>query len=241
MLKSGVRVTTPLRSTFTLAMLFASPAIASVSTSGCAALESCSLAELVRGGRIDVNGQRFEGFEIERQTRSIDLEQIRVSGLDADPDQAGLLFVGGSEWRVLAGDFLGVRIGHRVRSLVPGTATAGVRLDLVFPQTIEEGSLLVDQTTYDAKGRRLGGAAGEQDAAFETSSLSDSTSWSGRTEILGETELFLAADAPTDEAILDGVEIRYALPEPASTAGLLAGIGLVALHSRRSAPRRDTA
>jgi len=213
-----------------------SPAAASVSTSGCVAVdEACTLAELVSGGRIDVNEQRFEGFEIERQTRPIDLAQIRVSGLDADLQQAGLLVSSGNEWHVQAGDFLGVRIGYRVRSLVSGAATAGSSLDLVTPEAIDGGTLRVDQTAYDAQGRRLGSADGELDSAFETARLSDSLAWSEQVEILGETDVILDAGSATGEANLGGVEIRYALPEPGISGVVFVGAGLVALRCRRRA------
>lgn len=214
-------------------VVVAETATASVRTSGCLEVdEACTLAELVGGGQIEVNDQCFDSFEIERQTTPIDLALIRVSGLDADLQQSGIRVAAGDEWRSTSGEFMGMRIGYRVRSLVPGTATAGHALDLVLPQVVDRSALRVDQTAYDAFGRRLGGVDGEADSDFGTARLADAGEWSERTMILGETDLFLEAGSPSGEAALAGVEIRYALPEPGLVTGLVFGAGLFALRQR---------
>jgi hypothetical protein len=210
-----------------------STASAAVTTSGCAAVGvSCTLAELVNGGSITVNQQRFESFALELDVGGRNLSQIVVRGLDSNLQEAGIAIDGGGQWYADPSDSLLFRLGYRVRSVVAGTGLGGARLDLVSPTTIGGGFLRGSQTVFDAAGRELGDATGDADSDFETSLFSDSFEWPARSQLYSETEIFLDSSRLSGVAELAIVDVHFTLPEPGIGIGVAACAALAAAVSR---------
>jgi hypothetical protein len=221
-----------------------------VTTFGCAGASSCTLAELLAGGAIQVNYTRFENWELEFiDTDGVqpDFTQIVVEGLDAGgvAPGDGVRFVGNGELAVAGADRLDMAIGYTVAEIGAAHEIQGNTLELSSHAVAGSAFITVGEFVADANGTGLGQKEVDSDPV-----LSDEIDLAlgplpvGVPQLIIESDILLQSGVAGDSAQLDTFEQRFALPEPGSPLMLgSALVGLWALHglrSRRSAECRRT-
>ena len=216
-----------------------------VTTFGCAGASSCTLAELLAGGAIQVNFTRFENWELEfidPDGVQPDFSLIVVEGKDdggLDPGD-GIKFSGNAELRVSGADRLEMAIGFTVTDIHVNTGIRDNSLAILSDTVVGSGFLQIGEFVTDGSGVGLGQKEVETDPAFGPPIASDAIEFAVvQPQLIIEKDILLHSALPGDSAELDMFEQRFSLPEPEGPVmlgpSLLALWALHRLRSRRSA------
>jgi hypothetical protein len=122
-----------------------------VQTTGCADAAVCTMAELLNGGTIVVNDKAFTGFTLDgTNIPGENLASIFVTGLDADPLNVGLAYIGNGELSV-TGEGTTTLQFHFVGSVLLGSPfrISGHTLALADAVGDGTGAVSVDGTILD--------------------------------------------------------------------------------------------
>ena len=230
-----------------LTCAWARDAQAWVTTFACAGASSCTLAELLAGGSIQVNYTRFENWELEfidPDGVQPDFNLIVVAGKDDGglvPGD-GIAISGNGQLSVSGPDRLDMAIGFTATDISANLAIQGNSLALLSYNVLTSSLstfVTVGEFVADASGVGLGQKEVDSDPV-----LSDTIAYTlspavGYTKLIVEKDILLQSTFAGESAELDVYEQRFALPEPGQPLLLGAGVvGLWALHRLRS--RRST-
>lgn len=226
-----------------LLWLSSSDARSAVTTTGCLAPDSCTLAELFAGGSIEIPGLAlFADWELEfldPDGVQPDFTQIVVRGRDdggVDPGP-GLEFTGNGELLVSGSDRLELAVGFTVTELDPGFGVRDNSLRILADTVIGGAFLTIGEFVADGSGVGLGQKEVETDPAFGTSISTDAIEFPAQAKLVVEKDILVVGAAAADFGELDVFEQRFSqLPEPNATLALLCGIGALLLLRRQ---RRD--
>ncbi len=217
-----------------------------VTTFGCAGASSCTLAELLAGGAIQVNFTRFENWELE----SVDPDGVQpdfalivVEGKDdggLDPGD-GVRLSGNGELLVSGEDRLDLALGFTVTDVGANLEIRGSSLAIVSDNVVGSAFLEVGKFVADVSGVGLGQTEVETDPSFSPGIASDAIGFAvGKTQLVIENDILLQSALAGDSADLAAFEQRFALPEPDGPVMWGASLlGLWALHRLRSRRAED--
>lgn len=211
---------------------------AAVVTSGCGAVDTCTMSELFAGGEFTSGNLRFHAFSLitDAGSKLIDEDTVSLTGIDPggiDPG-AGFRFNGNGELATAAGDDIAYVFEFEVEtvggaatikdaSLTAGTGSVGADDEWRVQARIPAGNFLPDIEIVDST------------LLFETV-LSDSVDFAETGGISVRHALvldsFLGLDA--SGAALDDYTFQVSqVPLPAGLPLLLTALGLLALIHRR--------
>jgi hypothetical protein len=133
------------------------PAQAAIVTSGCASETSCTLAELLDGGGIQVGDKLFSEWFIQEASDGFDPAQVTITGLDDDPLNPGLSYDFSNQ---IVGDQtteggLGVFFGFSVDVLDPSFRVKHSSLSLTDGEVTGSGGVVAFSSITDLLGNTL--------------------------------------------------------------------------------------
>lgn len=212
---------------------------ATVITTGCAGSGSCTLAELLAGGTMEVNNGYadllFQNFLQESLLTSAtvpDYNLITVTGLDVG--DAGFVIAANGQLVVTDTDFLSLRLGFKVVDLT-GTHLKDNDL-LIDGFVLGTGHVKVDENVFDSGGIYLGSKHTEIDPLWGVDVRHDHLDFVKVHDLIIEKDILLEGRALGDVAGLLIIEQRFSVPEPATT--FLVGAGLAGFWlGRRNAAK----
>jgi hypothetical protein len=226
-------------------LFFASPrpAGALVTTTGCAGVTSCTLAELIAGGTMTVNTKLFSDFELEfldSDGVSPNFSLIVIEGQDDSflVPGPGIKFSGNGQLVVVGADRLDMAIGFTVTELFPTLDIDGNSLTILSDTVVGTAFLEVGEFVADASGAGLGQKQVETDPFFAPPISTDAIEFPIiQKKLIIEKDILLQGSAAGDFAELDMFEQRFSqVPEPDAALSLVVGAaGLWALSRRRAA------
>lgn len=220
--------------------LVSNTASAVIITNGCANVNlSCTLAELSVGGTITIDDKLFDSWVVDdASTVAVDFSQVDVVPLDDQLLNPGLSYITNGQFSVSGLDEIDIFLDFIVSTLDGSLRIKDNSLELTqftFDNNNVGGLISIAESIFPVSGIDLiGDKIVTADNLFSVFNLTDSATFSPKSEILVSTSILVTGDDVIDLVNLDGFTQRFSqVPEPTTLA--IMGIGLFSLVlARRS-------
>jgi hypothetical protein len=209
------------------------PAQAAIVTSGCASGTSCTLAELLDGGAIQVGDKLFGGWVIDGASEGFDPTQVTVTGLDDDPLNPGLSYDFGDQ---IVGDQttedpLGVIFGFFVDVLDPNFQVKHSSLSLTDGEVTGSGIVQGASVIFGEDGfiadPLIIGKIPEEEILFSEAEFDPQSSIGVSTGATGDADPELGEGTFSLKSFEQRFSQTPAVPEGSTSLSVLFGAGAV--------------